>query len=434
MPRPKVLFLAHLLPWPLEGGGQIKSYHTLRALSERYDVRMVALIRRREESKYLRNLQPLCVDGIDLLKLERNRLTNPYHAVGSLLSGRSFVVSRDTIAFPFPFRAWHRRERRASVPHDYIGRIYRYRAVWTSPPDAVHVDHLQMAQFLASFLPASANPTIVLDQHNVEHRIIRRIAESPGTNPLMRGFAGIEWPKLRDFEIAAMRRADVTLAVSDADRDAFVSLAPDLADKVVTVPIGVDTDYFTVAERRPDAQTILSIGTMSWLPNVDAMRWFVSEILPLIRAKKPGAHVCIVGANPAIQVVALGKRDPAVVISGTVPDVRPYAKECGVFVVPLRSGSGVRVKILNALAMGLPVVSTRIGAEGIAVTHGENILIADTPHQFADAVCRVLHDRAFADRLGANGRALVEEKYTWDAVGKRLHAVYDRVLGTETTQ
>jgi glycosyltransferase involved in cell wall biosynthesis len=291
-----------------------------------------------------------------------------------------------------------------------------------------------MAQFIASFLPTSANPKIVLDQHNLEHQIIRRIAENPGTNPLLRWYAGVEWPKLRDFEVAAMRRADVTLAVSDADRDAFLALAPDLAGKVETVPIGVDTDYFSAAEREPDAQTILSIGTMSWLPNIDAMQWFVGEILPLVRAERPGARVSIVGSNPAKAVVALGKRDPAVVVTGTVPDVRPYAKECGVFVVPLRSGSGVRVKILNALAMGLPVVSTAIGAEGIAVTHGENILIADTPRQFAEAVCRVLNDRTLADRLGANGRALVEERYTWGAVGKRLHAVYDRVLGTELTQ
>lgn len=412
MPRPNLLFLAHLLPWPLEGGGQIKSYHTLRALSERYDIKMIALVRSAQERDNVRYLEPFCRNGIDCYLLNRGKLRDLVHALRGALTKRSFLILRDK-----------------QFELDITLRIKHYQRFF----DAVHVDHLQMAQYVSSRLP-ERNAAVVLDQHNVEHRIIQRIAENPGTNPLLRWYAGVEWPKLRDFEIAAMRRADVTLAVSDADRDAFCSLAPDLAGRVETVPIGVDTDYFAVAEREPDAQTILSIGTMSWLPNIDAVQWFVGEILPLLRAKRPGTRVCVVGSNPAKTVVALGKRDPGVVVTGTVPDVRPYAKECGVFVVPLRSGSGVRVKILNALAMGLPVVSTAVGAEGIAVTHGENILIADTPQSFADAVCRVLNDRALADHIGANGRALIERMYTWDAVGARLHAVYDRVLGTETTQ
>lgn len=407
MPRPRILFLAHLLPWPLEGGGQIKSYHTLRALSERYDVKVIALIRREQEREFAARLEPFCKNGVDCYLLKRGVLRNIAHALSALVTKKSFLITRDN-----------------QFELDITLRIKHFQRFF----DAVHVDHLQMAQYVSSRLP-EMNATVVLDQHNVEHRIIRRIAETSGANPLLRWYAGVEWPKLRDFELGAMRRADATLTVSDADRDAFLSLAPDLTGKIEIVPIGVDTDYFAVAERAPDARTVLSIGTMSWLPNVDAMRWFTSEILPFVREKTPGVRVSIVGANPAKEIVALGKRDANISVTGTVPDVRPYAKECSVFVVPLRSGSGMRVKILNALSMGLPVVSTTVGAEGIAVTHGENILIADTPRKFADAVCRVLNDREFADRLGRNGRALVERTYTWDAVGERLHAVYEQVLG-----
>ncbi len=409
MSRPKILFLAHLLPWRLDDGGRIKSYHTLRLLGERYDLTLCALLRTGEFGgvEVAQKSPRPNLSAEHWFSLDRNLLSNPIHAAFALTRKKSFVIIRDNV------------ESLASSMSYLLGEE-RY--------DAIHLDHLQMAQFVPDTLPYDAR--IILDQHNVEHRIIRRIAETPGANPLLRWYAGVEWRKLRDFETAALRRADATLAVSDADRDAFLSLAPDLAGKIETVPIGVDTDYFAVAERAPDADTILSIGTMSWLPNIDAVCWFVTEILPLVREKKPGVRVAVVGANPAKEVLALGKRDPAVAVSGTVPDVRPYAKECGVFIVPLRSGSGVRVKILNALAMGLPVVSTALGAEGIAVTHGLNILIADTPRDFADAVCRVLTDRAFADRLGTNGRALVEQNYTWEAVGRRLHAVYDRVLGT----
>ncbi|MBC7806034.1 MAG: glycosyltransferase [Akkermansiaceae bacterium] len=419
MPRPRILFLAHLLPWPLTGGGQIKSYHTLRALSERNDVTLFALIRREEEREQVRHLEPFCAGGVECFNLRRSAWSNAVHVIRSLLFGESFIVERDSVS-----------ELTLELYCATGGyRMDGLRRDHSDAPAVIHMDHLQMARYVGN---NRRKIKVILDQHNVEHRIIQRIAGTPGANLLLRWYAGIEWRKLRDFEVAAMRRADATLAVSDEDRDAFLSLAPDLAGKVETVPIGVDTDYFAVAQRNPDADAILSIGTMSWLPNVDGITWFVSEILPLVREKKQDTRVSIVGANPLKEIIALDKRDPGITVSGTVPDVRPYAKECGVFIVPLRSGSGVRVKILNALSMGLPVVSTTVGAEGIAVTHGENILIADTPRAFADAVCRVLNDRGFADRLGAKGRALVEDKYTWDVVGERLRAVYERVLGAET--
>ena len=407
MSRPKILFLAHLLPYPLQGGGQIKSYHTLRLLSERYDVTLSCLIRTGDANTDVAPLLRLCADALHRFWLKRDRLANVRDATVALITGCSFIVVRDDVSGV-----------RSHVEYALNHGDY----------SAIHIDHLQMAQFLPADVPP--NVKVVLDQHNVEHRVVKRLSETPGANPLMRWYAGIEWKKLRDFEVAALRRADVTLAVSDTDRDAFLALAPDLSGKIETVPIGVDTDYFTVAERNMDADTLLSIGTMNWLPNVDGLAWFVRDVLPLVRETEPDARVLVVGANPAPEVVALGRRDPGIVVAGTVPDVRPYAAHCGVFIVPLRSGSGMRVKILNALAMGLPVVSTPLGAEGIAVTHGENILLADTPRAFADAVLSVLRDRDFGDRLGSSGRTLVTQSYGWNATRKRLFAAYDRVLDT----
>lgn len=409
MARPRILFLAHLLPWPLDGGGQIKSYHTLRLLAEQYDVTMYALIRREEERDNVKHLEPLCAGGVRCFLLKRSKLSNPVNALRSLLTGTSFIVARD------------------QVPA--LTGALRALAQDGSAPDGIHVDHLQMAQYVED-LPFASK--IILDQHNVEHRIPKRIAETPGTNPVMRWYANQEWRKLRDFEIAAMRKADRTLTVSPEDRDAFLELAPDLAPKIDAVPIGVDTDYFAVAARKPDASALLSIGTMYWPPNVDAIQWFVAEVLPLVRKMRTDTRVLVVGAKPTPEIVALGERDPQVVVTGTVPDVRPYAEECGVFIVPLRSGSGMRVKILNALSMGLPVVSTTVGAEGIEVTSGEDILLADTPAAFADAIMSVLADAKFADRLGQNGRKLMEDKYGWNAVGRKLHTVYKQVLTPRT--
>ena len=408
--RPKILFLAHLVPWPLTGGGQIKTYHTLRLLSERYDITLLALTRHKkidapENMTAAQNLHTFG-ERIALATINRNVLSNPVNAAVALACGESFLVRRDY-------------SRHAMYTIKCLLSEQHYAAI--------HVDHLQMAQYVPEWLP-SLRPRIVLDQHNVEHRIPERLAAAPDASPLLRWYAGIETPKLRAYETAALRRADLTLAVSDADRRAFLELAPELENKIETVPIGVDTDYFAVAPREPSANAILSIGTMSWLPNVDALTYFAADILPLIRARKPDVQTLIVGAKPAPGIIALARRDSHITVTGTVEDVRPYAKQCGVFIVPLRAGSGVRVKILAALSMGLPVVSTTLGAEGIAVTHGENILIADTPAAFADAVLAVLNDPALAARLGAHGRALVEERYTWEVVGRRLLTVYDRLL------
>jgi glycosyltransferase involved in cell wall biosynthesis len=297
--------------------------------------------------------------------------------------------------------------------------------------DAVHVDHLQMAQFMPADLPVQTR--VVLDNQNIEHRIPKRLAETAGANPFVRGFWRQEWPKLRDWELAACRRCDRVLVVSDEDKDGLIALAPALASRLDVVPIGVDTDYFAPARPwRPGSRTLLSIGTMFWPPNVDSMLHFCADILPKIKKRVPDVKVNIVGARPVKAVRVLGERDPdTIVVTGSVPDVRPYGEDCGAFIVPLRAGSGMRVKILNALAMGLPVVSTSVGAEGIEVTSGENIVLADGADGFADAVVRVLTEPVLAQKIARGGRSLMDARYAWDRVGERLLGVYDTILNNE---
>lgn len=397
--RASVLFLAHLLPWPLTGGGQIKSYHTLRTLSQRYDVTVLAFIRRADEAQNSAPLDPFCREARTVL-LRRSRLRDAGAALSALAAGRSFLIARDDAP-----------AMRRAVGETLHGRRF----------DAIHVDHLQMAQFV----PEDFGGRVVLDHHNIEHRIPQRMAETSG-NPLVRAFAAQEWPRLRHFELAACRRVDRVLVVSDEDKSGLIALAPELESRVETVPIGVDTNYFGVVKRKANSKTLLSIGTMYWPPNVDSMLYFCREILPAIKRQMPEAHLNIVGAKPTPAIQSLA--DETITVTGSVPDVRPWAEDCGAFVVPLRAGSGMRVKILNALAMGLPVVSTTVGAEGIAVTDNENILLADGPDAFAAATVRVLGDGALAARIAAGGRRLMAERYAWDRVGERLLDVYERIV------
>lgn len=404
--KPTLLFLAHLLPWPLDGGGQIKSFHTLRILATRFNVTLLAFIRRASEANEIGPLRALCAGGVETVLVPRGRARNAVQAARALVRRQSFIVTRDDV--PAMRQAVEKALRR-------------------TPFTVIHVDHLQMAQFVPPGAPGA--PSIVLDQHNIEHRIPQRIGDAPGARPHLRWFSRREWPRLRDFEIAMCRRADLVLTVSDEDAMGLVSLAPDLGENVLAVPIGVDTDYFGVVRRTPGARTLLSIGTMFWPPNVDSMLYFCADVLPKIKQAVPGVHLNIVGARPTPVVQALAGEN--VTVTGSVPDVRTWAADCGAFVVPLRSGSGMRVKILNAMAMGLPIVSTTLGAEGIEARDGEHLLLADGAEAFASAVVRVLGDEQMARRLGEAGRRLMAERYAWDRVGEQLLEIYDRrVLST----
>ncbi len=402
MSRPKVLFLAHLLPWPLEGGGQIKSYHILRQLSFAYDIKLLALIRTPDEIAYTEPLRELCTLGIETIALARTKFTNLLAAARAPLTGDSFLVTRDNTP------AMH-----VAVARELVLGGY----------SALHVDHLQMAQFIPRKTPGVR---VVLDEHNVEFRIPQRLAQT-SKNPLIRFYGRHEWQRLRRFEQASVRRADLTLAVSNEDRETLEDLVTHDVGTIRTLPIGVDTDYFVSTQRTAHSETLVSIGTMYWPPNIDAMCWFCREVLPMIKESRPNLKLLIVGARPTAEIQALAA-DPAVTVTGSVPDVRPYGQDCGAFVVPLRSGSGMRVKILNALAMGLPTVSTTVGAEGIAVTDGENILLADTAQDFAAATLRLLSEPDLAVRLAQNGRQLMEERYGWDAIGVQLRQHYAQVL------
>jgi glycosyltransferase involved in cell wall biosynthesis len=192
----------------------------------------------------------------------------------------------------------------------------------------------------------------------------------------------------------------------------------------VVIPIAVDGDEVTPVSRQPDAGHILHIGTMYWPPNIDGVKWFIDQVLPRIRSERPGATFDVVGARPPQELIDLGAADGRINVTGYVDDPAPFLQRAGVMVVPLRAGGGMRVKILNAMAQALPIVTTTLGCEGIAVEPGKHVLIADTAEDFARETTRVLQDRALADALGRNGRALIDAKYDYRAACRPLEAVY----------
>jgi glycosyltransferase involved in cell wall biosynthesis len=284
--------------------------------------------------------------------------------------------------------------------------------------DVIQVQQLMMAQYL----PEGIEVPSVLDVDNLWSKLFLRGSKSSNERRLTRRLQKcLDRKKISKYEIAQMRKFTACLAVSQEDEYIIQSQAPQAVTAVV--PNGVDTEYFSPQpSSNEEASTLLFTGTMSWEPNVDAGKYFVGEILPLVQKENPGVTFQIVGRDPTPEVLELEKY-PGVSVTGFVEDIRAYLAACNVYVVPIRYGAGTRLKILEALAMGKAVVSTTIGAEGLQVTQGENILISDEQYQFASQIFELIKNKSLKEKLSLNGRILVEKQYDWSIIAKNLNTL-----------
>jgi len=253
---------------------------------------------------------------------------------------------------------------------------------------------------------------LVLFEHNVEHVIWERVA-SLERRPVHRALLAIESWKVRRAERRACESADLVIAVSEDDLGRLRRLSP--RSRCVAIPTGVDTTYFQPAGSAEVPRRLVFTGSMDWFPNEDAILFFADAILPRIRAGIPDVSVSVVGRNPSPRLREVAGR-AGITVTGTVDDVRPYIDEAALYVVPLRAGGGTRLKIFEALAMGKAVVSTSVGAEGLSLTPGRDVVIADQPEAFAATVMALLRDPARRGALGRAGRDLVQRRYSWDQV------------------
>lgn len=301
--------------------------------------------------------------------------------------------------------------------------------------DVIQVEGIEMAPYIEP-LPAplhsrrrrGAGPRLIFDDHNAEYVLQQRACLTDLRRPsrwAAAAYSWVQWQKLARYERRICRAADHVVAVSEADRAALQRLTPGLA--VTVVPNGVDLDFYRpgVVPPAPEVgpNALVFTGKMDYRPNVDAMLWFGEQVLPLIRSAEPDVHLYIVGQQPHPRLAAL-TRQPGVTITGRVPDTRPYIAAAAVYIVPLRIGGGTRLKVLEALAMGQAIVSTRLGCDGFTFEDGREVRFADEPAAFAAAVIGLLRDREAAARLGAAGRAYVTAHFSWQAIVPTLEALY----------
>jgi len=389
----KILWLNAGLLLPLDKGGRLRTWHLMRHLARRHDISYISFCDPNDSPEHREGMREVATRLVTIPRTDPPKGTAAFYA-----DAARYVLD----AAPYAVAKYRSPEYRDAVR----------RLLDESTFDAVVSDFLTPVVNLPDRLPCPA----ILFTHNVEAEIWRRQAET-ATNPGSRFLLGQQWRRMLRFERDALSRFDLVLAVSDADRGTFGRLYPDALKRPVhVVQTGVDTAFFAPRPAEADERRahLVFTGSMDWLPNEDGMLYFVRDILPRIRQLEPDATLSIVGRapTPAVKRLADGH---GIEVTGRVDDVRPHIAAGAVYIVPLRIGGGTRLKIFEAMAMGKAVVSTTVGAEGLPVTHGHDILIADEPARFAQAVVHMIRSVDARRRIESAARRLVVEKHDWSA-------------------
>ena len=408
--RQRVLILTPQSPYPPHQGTSIRNYNLLIRLAPHAEITLVTFVDADQPDPTTSPLREHC----------QAIYAHPVPLRTQVQRLRALLTS------PLPDMA-HRLE---SPPmHETVQRLAREQKF-----DVLLVEGIEMAPYMFAYLAAAApdrRPRVIFDDHNAEYILQKRAFLTDVRIPARWHaalYSLIQWIKLRRYEARVCREADHVIVVSEADEANIQRL--DVPTPVTVLPNGVDIGFYRDYESEGrhhvvmPPESLVFTGKMDFRPNVDAALWFVKHVWPRVRDHIPNAHVYFVGRSPHPRLLE-NVQSPGVFITGAVPDVRPYIAQAGAFIVPLRVGGGTRLKILEAMAMGKAVVSTRLGAEGYPVESGRHLLVADNPAEFAQAVIRVLQDTSLRQQLGREARAFVEQHYDWDVLFPRLLKVLE---------
>jgi glycosyltransferase involved in cell wall biosynthesis len=383
----KVLFFSQPFVYPADTGGKIRTSQTLRHLREVFDITLVSNVDPNLDMPHLDQMASLCHEFHPVPRSTARKYSTAFY-----LKVLAYSLSR----YPVAVLNDYSRATVAKLRELLAARHY----------DLLVCDFLQPTLNLRSL----RTPPTLLFQHNVESMIWERHYRT-SRNPLLRLFWYLQWRKMMRYERQACARVDGIVAVSELDKQV---LERDFgARNVHAIPTGVDTDFFRPGSEPPEDNNLVFLGAMDWLPNEDGILFFTDEVLPRLRKLVPSAHITVVGRNPTARLLERTRAHPEIRVLGRVEDVRPHVARGALFVIPLRIGGGTRIKAYEAMAMGKPVVSTRIGIEGLPVRDGDNVVLADSPEDFAAAVARLLKDKAERERIGRNARAYVEGNVSW---------------------
>jgi glycosyltransferase involved in cell wall biosynthesis len=404
--RLRILWISHFIPFPPKGGCFQRSYNLIKRIGAEHDVHLVALRHKREThpDEETRNARE------ELLKSCRSVQIVDISADSGLgMVGRAMMA----VLVGKPFNATFYRSRQVR------SAIESLRA--STAIDVVHFDTIGLAQYrnLVTALPA------VITHHGAESHMVRtRIPHE--RNLLKKAFFGCEWRSLRRYERINCPNFAINITMSSEDS----ALMRDAAPSALFTPVenGVDVEYFAPHHKRSGRRLVFA-GRLDQYSNRYGMQHFMEHAWSALQTRYPDVSIDIIGSNPPPSLLQLAKSDPAVRVHGFVPDVRPYFEAATVAVCPLWDGGGTRLKVLDALAQGVPLVATTIGCEGLEVVPERDVLIADSAAAFVKQIGRLFDDPTLRRDLSVRGRDLVERRYSWDSLARKLVTVYRSALG-----
>jgi len=399
----RVLQFAPRVCWPLDTGAKLRNYHLARVLAQHAAVSLLAFVDHQASPP---------------------KLENVYEQVFTVRRDSAYTIAKMVRgglgSIPLPVLNYTTAAMQRELEH-FLGE---------GEFDIIQMESIHLMSYLPSIRRARKRPIVVCDWHNIESELMRRYSERE-RGRLRGAYAGRTSRQMSEFEKRALRDFDAHVVVSQRDADRMRAINPDA--RIFVVENGVDTAFYAALEEKAElpARRIVFVGSMDYHANIDGAVNFANSAWPRLRKRQPGLIFTIVGKDPAPAVRELGQL-PGIEVTGTVDDVRPFYREAIAAVVPLNVGGGSRLKILEAMAAGVPVVSTTLGAEGLDVQRDENIVIADSTEELIESITSVVENEDRRRHLIAAGRALVLKRYDWSSLGASLFRVYDALLSDLT--
>lgn len=394
----KILMLTPYLPYPLFSGGQIRTYNLLKNLSKKHDITLFSLIKDDSERQYVKELEKYC-KKVRVFK----RSKKPFTVRNVLRAGFSlspFLVIRNFV-------------------DEVVGEVEK--ELRSEKYDLIHAETF----YMMPNIPATKIPILLVEQ-TIEYLGYLSYARSMKFWPV-KPLLYVDIFKIRYWEERYWRLCSRLVVMSDNDRQ-FMLTTTKQVQTIDVVENGVDVEFFKQTRKTlPKEPTVLFVGTFKWLPNIEAVKFLINNVWPLIKAKLPNAKLNIVGNSPTNDVLELAKKDDNITVSGTVEDIRDAYATSHILVAPIFSGKGTRYKVLEALATGTPLIGTKLAVEGIKIIDGTHALIGNTAEELAMHAVEALENKTLRDRLSANGEKLVFEHYSWDNISHKLDAIYSQL-------
>jgi polysaccharide biosynthesis protein PslH len=397
----KILMLCNKSPWPKREGGPIAMHAMISGLLQAgHTVKVLAA----NTNKYTVDPNTIPADFKENTQIEFVDIDLSLSIQGALynfLAGKSYHVSR------FHTKAFAQK----------ITEVLRKETF-----DIIQLEMLQMATYLDIIRKYSKAP-VVLRAHNIEHKIWQRIAENC-SNPLKRLYLNHLYRSLKRFEISILNKVDGIVAITPVDARNFDRLSH--STNIISVPFGINLDTLPENPVQPAEPSLFHIGTMNWFPNEESIKWLMTQVWPQVSQRLPEIELHLAGRYMPDWMLKLSI--PRVIIDGEVPDVWEYMQRFSIMVVPLFSGSGIRIKIVEAMAAGKAIITTAIGAEGINYENGQHLIIAKDARSFTDAIVKVCNDRVLRDTLGKNARMLIAKEHDNNKLMQKLTGFYTELL------